>query len=173
MGCFQISQHHQCMLTAEIIDHVRIFIQYLHASDGLPYFQCLRHWRPPPMVKNRIQPNYRRRVLRHSFAQVRRRSCGAICSLAGLLATGFDTTYQTTFCEMPLPHTIAVMQSGATTVRSAALRESRPARPISGLGSRCNPERTPHVPSRLLPGGVKGLPMQRGLSPLQNGQALP
>jgi hypothetical protein len=74
------------------------------------------------MVKNRIQPNYRRRVLRHSFAQVRRRSCGAICSF---LATGFDTTYQTTFCEMPLPHTIAVMQSGATTVRSAALRESR------------------------------------------------
>src|SRR5580700_1465968 len=30
----------------------------------MPYFQCLRHGRPPPMGKNRIKPNYRRRILR-------------------------------------------------------------------------------------------------------------
>jgi len=36
----------------------------LHPSGGMPYFQCLRHGRPPPMGKNRIKPNYRRRALR-------------------------------------------------------------------------------------------------------------
>jgi hypothetical protein len=36
----------------------------LHPAGGMPYFQCLRHGRPPPTSKNRIKPNYRRRVLR-------------------------------------------------------------------------------------------------------------
>src|SRR5437016_2487811 len=40
----------------------------------------------------------------HSFAQVRRRSCGAMCSKPAL-SQQVLTTYQTTFCERPLPHT--------------------------------------------------------------------
>lgn len=43
-----------------------------------------------------------------SFAQVLRKSCGAICSKP-VFWQQLLTTYHTTFCEMPLPHTVPVL----------------------------------------------------------------
>jgi hypothetical protein len=39
----------------------------------------------------------------HSFAQVLRKSCGAMCCSPAFSQQPL-TTYQTTFCEMPSPH---------------------------------------------------------------------
>jgi hypothetical protein len=119
MGCFQISQHHECMLTA---------------MSAYSFNACLRRSAVLPMptaleaAANGQEQNSTELPSPSATAQlctgpakiVRR-----VCALRPDFSQQVLTTYETTFCEMPLPLTIAVMQLGATTVRSAALRECR------------------------------------------------
>jgi hypothetical protein len=56
----------------------------------------------------------------HSFAQVLRKSCGAICSKPALWQQVL-TTYHTTFYEMPFPHTCPVLATRRKILPSVIL----------------------------------------------------
>jgi hypothetical protein len=59
-------------------------------------------------------------LLRHSSAQVLRKSWGAICSEPALWQQVL-TTYHTTFCEVPFPHTFPVLATARKIFPSVTL----------------------------------------------------
>src|ERR1700747_2281619 len=72
------------------------------------------------------------------FAQVRRRSCGAICSIPAFSQHPF-TTYQTTFCEIPSPQSLSVRATARKILPSlppaAFVHSSSAALTHNGMGT--------------------------------------